>query len=149
MFKKVLLSLFILLSSKSFGYSQQNYMRDFGEVIKQENSVSNQVYIFERCAGLLSAIGARFVGSGRADAKDAGEKMIAMGSEFMIVALTVAKSGDLNYTEQNAITESIEIGKIYKSIMDDNHRRTGNAIAGQILDDQRICGFFYKELSGQ
>ena len=53
MFKKVLLSLFILLSSKSFGYSQQNYMRDFGEVIKQENSVSNQVYIFERCAGLL------------------------------------------------------------------------------------------------
>ena len=43
MFKKVLLSLFILLSSKSFGYSQQNYMRDFGEVIKQENSVSNQV----------------------------------------------------------------------------------------------------------
>ena len=72
-----------------------------------------------------------------------------MGSEFMIVALTVAKSGDLNYTEQNAITESIEIGKIYKSIMDDNHRRTGNAIVGQILDDQRICGFFYKELSGQ
>ena len=72
--------------------------------------------------------------------------MIMMGADFTIVAVTVASSENLNVTLKNSTKESIEIGKIYSNIMNDNHRRTGNAITGQVVQDQEICLFLYKSI---
>ena len=127
-------------------YSENTYLRGLGDVMKQEQSISNQVYIFERCSAVFAAIGARMQASGRADSQTLGENMLALGSNFLVGAVSVAKGGKLNYTQENALKEVIAIGKIYGAQMDDNHRRTGNAIDGQVLADQRLCMTIAQEL---
>jgi len=54
----------------------------------------------------------------------------------------------LNINLENSTKESIEIGKIYSNIMNDNHRRTGNALIGQVVQDQDICMVLYKSIKG-
>ena len=143
--------LIIIISSLFFfsnAHAQDLYLRDFNEVIKQEKSVSNFVYIFERCAGLFASVGNRFISSGRSDSKGLGDKMMGMGTEFNMAAVNIAKTQNLNVTIQSSIKKAVAIGKIYNSIMNDNHNRTGNALIGQVAGDQDICIAIYKAIKG-
>ena len=136
--------LFLLFTNKT--YSNDLYLRDLTDVIKQEESASNFVYVFDRCAGLFAAVGNRFIASGRADSKSLGDKMMRIGTEFNIASVNIAKAANLNHTIKNSMSEAVAIGKIYSSIMNNNHRRTGNALVGQVASDQKICISIYKEL---
>ena len=137
----------IIFTFKSV-HSENIYLRNFMDIINQEQSISNSVYILERCAGLFASVGSRFVNSGRSDSTDLGNKMIMMGVDFTFAAVKVASSENLNVTIENSTKESIEIGKIYSKIMDDNHRRTGNALTGQVVQDQEVCMVLYKSIQG-
>ena len=129
--------------------AQDLYLRDFNDVIKQEESVSNFVYIFERCAGLFASVGNRFISSGRSDSKGLGNKMMTIGTEFNLAAVNIAKTQNLNVTIESSMRKAVGIGKIYSGIMDDNHNRTGNAIIGQVASDQNICLTIYKAIKGK
>ena len=78
--------------------AQDLYLRDFNDVIKQEESVSNFVYIFERCAGLFASVGNRFISSGRSDSKGLGNQMMTIDTEFNLAAVNIAKTQNLNVT---------------------------------------------------
>ncbi len=145
-FKLVYVFLFLIVANKA--NSNDLYLRDFNNVIKQESSVSNFIYIFDRCAGLFASVGNRFLSSGRADAKKLGDNMMRMGVDFNIASANIAKKGNLPNTVETSMKEAVAIGKIYAGIMDDNHRRTGNALAGQVAKDQNVCIAIYKELKG-
>lgn len=145
-FNIIYVFLFLIFSNKA--NSNDLYLRDFNDVIKQESSVSNFIYIFDRCAGLFASVGNRFLSSGRADAKKLGDSMMKMGVDFNMASVNIAKKENLPNTVETSMKEAVAIGKIYSDIMDDNHRRTGNALAGQVLKDQNICIAIYKELKG-
>ena len=140
----IILSLFFFNNA----HAQDLYLRDLNEVIKQEESVSNYVYIFERCAGLFASVGNRFISSGRSDSKGLGDQMMRMGTEFNMAAVNIAKTQNLNVTIESSIKKAVSIGKIYNSIMDDNHNRTGNALIGQVATDQTLCISIYKAIKG-
>ena len=129
--------------------AQDLYLRDFNDVIKQQQSVSNFVYIFERCAGLFASVGNRFISSGRSDSKGLGNKMMTIGTEFNLAAVNIAKTQNLNVTIELSMRKAVGIGKIYSDIMDDNHNRTGNAISGQVASDQNLCITIYKAIKGK
>ena len=129
--------------------AQDLYLRDFNDVIKQEESVSNFVYILERCAGLFASVGNRFISSGRSDSKGLGNQMMTIGTEFNLAAVNVAKTQNLNVTIESSMRKAVGIGKIYSGIMDDNHNRTGNALIGQVASDQNICLTIYKAIKGK
>ena len=74
--------------------------------------------------------------------------MMRMGTEFNMAAVNIAKTENLNVTIQSSIKKAVAIGKIYNSIMDDNHNRTGNALIGQVAGDQDICIAIYKAIKG-
>ena len=142
----------VIISSLLFinnANAQDLYLRDFNDVIKQEESVSNFVYIFERCAGLFASVGNRFISSGRSDSKGLGNKMMTIGTEFNLAAVNIAKTQNLNVTIESSMRKAVGIGKIYSGIMDDNHNRTGNAIIGQVASDQNICLTIYKAIKGK
>ena len=142
----------IIISSLLFcnnANAQDLYLRDFNDVIKQEESVSNFVYIFERCAGLFASVGNRFISSGRSDSKGLGNKMMTIGTEFNLAAVNIAKTQNLNVTIESSMRKAVGIGKIYSDIMDDNHNRTGNAIIGQVASDQNLCITIYKTIKGK
>ena len=142
----------VIISSLLFinnANAQDLYLRDFNDVIKQEESVSNFVYIFERCAGLFASVGNRFISSGRSDSKGLGNQMMTIGTEFNLAAVNIAKTQNLNVTIESSMRKAVGIGKIYSGIMDDNHNRTGNAIIGQVASDQNICLTIYKAIKGK
>lgn len=144
---------FIMIISSLLFFNNANaqdlYLRDFNDVIKQEESVSNFVYIFERCAGLFASVGNRFISSGRSDSKGLGNKMMTIGTEFNLAAVNIAKTENLNVTIESSMRKAVGIGKIYSDIMDDNHNRTGNAISGQVASDQNLCITIYKAIKGK
>ena len=129
--------------------AQDLYLRDFNDVIKQEESVSNFVYIFFFFSGLFASVGNRFISSGRSDSKGLGNKMMTIGTEFNLAAVNIAKTQNLNVTIESSMRKAVGIGKIYSGIMDDNHNRTGNAIIGQVASDQNLCITIYKAIKGK
>ena len=147
--KLKIFTILLLLMFAHNAKSEDLYLRDFNEVINQEQSISNYVYIFERCSGLFASIGNRFLTSGRSDSKDLGNKMMLMGTEFTMGAVNIAKTQKLNVTIESSMRKAVSIGKIYSSIMDDNHNRTGNSLGGQIAKDQSTCIALYKVIKAK
>ena len=139
----------LFFATFSKAHSDDLYLRDLNEIINQEKSISMTVHILERCSGLFAVVGGRVRNSGRSDATELGNRLVDKGTEFGLLAIASANWGNLDYSVDSTMEEAFAIGKIYISIMEDNYRRTGNALGGQIKYDQDVCVDFYNDLLGK
>lgn len=128
---------FIIITTKlSYGSDK---LIPLSQVILEEQSLSRQLYVNERCAGLNQGIAGRFNNSSNKKGQKIAGALFLKAANHSMYAMAFANKMRKKYTQQEAISRSLLFAKIYQKEMDRIYDMTGNSIGGIVSKDQVVC----------
>ena len=114
-------------------------MRPLSSILQAEQSPSMYVYAFERRAGLLSTLYARFSNYDSEQHKQLASILLMKSASANMGALFMAERAGLNLTMDKTTEKALAFGRRYNSIMNQSWQTTGHAISPFIEADQDVC----------
>ena len=136
--------LLMTLLSLSLTYASAQELKPLNEVIIQEKSDWNTLYIIQRCLAVNISISRRMKGSGRSDLEKAlanySKNIQAFTMQLLVQAEILGVSEKLN-----DLTNQIEkLRNIYDIMLDENYTLTGNSLSQTVMNDVVQCNDFYR-----
>ena len=133
----------LVVASAVFSFSADRAnaqeMQPLSSILQAEQSPSMYVYAFERCAGLLSTLYARFSNYDSEQHKQLASILLMKSASASMGALFMAERAGLNLTMDKTTEKALAFGRRYSSIMDESWQTTGHAISPFIEADQDVC----------
>ena len=128
----------------SLTYASAQELKPLNEVIIQEKSDWNTLYIIQRCLAVNISISRRMKGSGRSDLEKAlanyRKNIQAFTMQLVVNAEILGVSEKLN-----DLTDRIEkLRNIYDVMLDENYTLTGNSLSQTVMNDVIQCNDFYR-----
>ena len=128
----------------SLTYASAQELKPLNEVIIQEKSGWNTLYIIQRCLAVNISISRRMKGSGRSDLEKAlanySKNIQAFTMQLLVQAEILGVSEKLN-----DLTNQIEkLRNIYDIMLDENYTLTGNSLSQTVMNDVVQCNDFYR-----
>ena len=128
----------------SLTYASAQELKPLNEVIIQEKSDWNTLYIIQRCLAVNISISRRMKGSGRSDLEKAlanySKNIQAFTMQLLVQAEILGVSEKLN-----DLTNQIEkLRNIYDIMLDENYTLTGNSLSQTVMNDVVQCNDFYR-----
>ena len=114
-------------------------MRPLSTVLQGEQSANMYVYAFERCAGLLSTLYARFSNYDSDQHKEIASILLMKSASASMGALFMAERAGLKLTMEQTTEKALAFGQRYSAIMDESWQTTGHAISPFVDADQSVC----------
>lgn len=133
------LALMFVISPFSLQKASAQDMQPLSSILQSEQSASMYVYSFERCAGLLSTLYARFSNYEDKQMQQLASALLMKSASASMGALLMAQDAGLKLTMEQTTQKALAFGSRYSAIMDESWERTGHAISPFIQADQELC----------